>query len=109
MGKYEQIIEWVFQQNYQPDQVRVHFDREELVRASDALGLERIKNLGDIPYSFRFRRELPLGIQRTAPEGAEWIIVGAGVGEYQFRLASPGKIQPTPHIKPVPVPDATPE
>lgn len=109
MGKYEQIIEWVFQQKYQPDEVRLSFNREELVRASEALGFARIRNLGDIPYSFRFRRELPDSIQNTAPAGAEWIIVGAGVGAYQFRLAAPGKIQPTPHIKPVKVPDATPE
>ncbi len=109
MGKYEQIIEWVFHQNYRPGKVRMPFNREELVRASEALGLARIKNLGDIPYSFRFRRELPESIQNTAPEGAEWVIVGAGVGEYQFRLAAPGKIQPTPHLKPVKVPDATPE
>ena len=109
MGKYEQVIEWVFNQNHQPDRFRVPFNREELVQASDMLGFERIKNLGDIPYSFRFRRELPDGIQKTAPKGAEWIIVGAGVGEYQFRLAAPGKIQQNPHIKPVKVPDATPE
>ncbi|MGQ4809441.1 hypothetical protein NKDENANG_02858 [Candidatus Entotheonellaceae bacterium PAL068K] len=109
MAKYEDIIEWVFQQNYQSDKVRVPFNREELVKACDVLGFERIKNLGDIPYSFRFRRELPDSIQSVAPEDAEWIIVGAGVGDYQFRLAAPGKIQPTPHIKPVKVPDATPE
>ena len=109
MGRYEQIIEWVFDQNYQPDRACVDFNREELVRASEALGMERIKNLGDIPYSFRFRRELPDRIQHAAPEGAEWIIVGAGVGEYQFRLAAPGKIQPNPHIKLAKVPDATPE
>jgi hypothetical protein len=109
MGKYEQIIEWVFQQSYRPDRVRLSFNREELVRASEALGLERIRNLGDIPYSFRFRRELPDSIQNTAPAGTEWIIVGAEVGEYQFRLAAPGKIQPTPHIRAVKVPDATPE
>ncbi len=109
MVKYEEIVKWVFQQNYKPDMVRIPFNREELVKASEALGFERIKNLGDIPYSFRFRRELPDSIQVTAPEGAEWIIVGAGVGEYQFRLAAPGKIQPTPHLKPVKVPDATPE
>lgn len=109
MGKYEQIIEWVFQQKYQPDKARLSFNREELVKASEALGFERIRNLGDIPYSFRFRRELPDSIQNTAPAGAEWIIVGAGVGEYQFRLAAPGKIQPTPHVKPIKVPDATPE
>lgn len=109
MGKYEQIIEWVFQQNHQPGDIKVPFAREELVRASEALGLARIKNLGDIPYSFRFRRELPKSIQKTAPEGAEWIIVGAGVAAYQFRLAAPGKIQPTSHLKPVKVPDSTPE
>lgn len=109
MRKYEQIIEWVFQQNYQPNRVRLSFSREELVRASEALGFERIKNLGDIPYSFRFRRFLPDSIQNTAPEGAEWIIVGAGIGMYQFRLAAPGKIQPTLHIKLIKVPDATPE
>jgi len=89
--------------------VRVSFNREELVQASEDLGFERIRNLGDIPYSFRFRRGLPENIQKLAPEGAEWIIVGAGIGEYQFRLAAPGKIQPTAHFKPIKVPDATPE
>lgn len=109
MGKYEQIIEWVFHQNYQVGSLRIPFDREELVKASQALKLARIKNLGDIPYSFRFRRELPESIQNTAPEETEWIIVGAGIGTYQFRLAAPGKIEPTAHLKPVKVPDATPE
>lgn len=109
MGKYEQIIEWIFNQNYQPQKVRIPFNREELVQASENLGFKRIKNLGDIPYSFRFRRELPPSIQNTAPAGAEWIIMGTGIGEYQFRLAAPGKIQPTPHFKSIKVPDATPE
>ncbi len=109
MGKYEQIIEWIFEKNYQPNSVCVSFTRSELIEASDALKFDRIKNLGDIPYSFLFRRELPENIQRTTPEGAEWIIVGTGVGEYQFRLAAPGKIEPTSHLKPIKVPDATPE
>jgi len=109
MGKYEQIIGLVFEQNYRPGQRKVPFSREELVLVTEKLGFERIKNLGDIPYSFRFRRELPEQIQQTAPSGSEWIIVGSGIGQYQFRLASPGKIAPTPHIKPIKVPDATPE
>jgi len=109
MNKYEEIIEEVFKRNFKPGLHRVPFDREELVDATDILGYDRIKNLGDIPYSFRFRRELPDSIQHTAPSGTEWIIVGAGVGQYQFRLAKPGKIAPTHHVKPIKVPDATPE
>ena len=109
MGKYEQIIEWIFNQHYQQGKIRLAFDRDELVKASAILGFDRIKNLGDIPYSFRFRRELPKTIQSTAPDGAEWIIVGAGVGKYEFRLAIPGKVLPNPHMKPIKVPDATPE
>ncbi|HLF91812.1 MAG TPA: hypothetical protein VI451_22930, partial [Anaerolineales bacterium] len=109
MGKYEKIIEWIFFKNYQENQVRVSFEREELVKASDALGYSRIKNLGDIPYSFRFRRELPNSIQNTAPQGAEWIIVGTGIGGYQFRLASPDKIEPSQNYLPIKIPDATPE
>jgi hypothetical protein len=109
MSKYDQIIEWVFFTNHKPDAVQVSFNREELVKASDALGFARVKNLGDIPYSFRFRRELPATIQQTAPEGAEWIIMGVGISDYQFRLAAPGKIRPTLHYFPIKVPDATPE
>lgn len=109
MSKYEQIIEWIFSRNYTPHRVLVPFNRDELARASTALGFARIKNLGDIPYAFRFRRDLPETIQSTAPAGAEWIIVGMGVGEYAFRLASPGKIEPGAHYYPIKLPDATPE
>lgn len=109
MSRYEKIIEWVFQKNYRPGMMRVAFTREELVQAHDALAYSRTKNLGDIPYSFRFRRELPRTIQATAPEGAEWIIVGRGIAEYQFQLAAPGKIMPTLHYFPIKIPDATPE
>ena len=109
MGKYEEIIHWIFHEHYETGRTRVSFSRDDLVHASDALGFARIKNLGDIPYSFRFRRELPAGIQKTAPDNAEWIIVGSGVAAYQFRLAAPGKIQPSLHYHPIKLPDATPE
>lgn len=109
MSKYVQIIAWVFAKNHNQGDVIVRFGRDQLVQASDALGFARIKNLGDIPYSFRFRRELPAEIQSTAPEGAEWIIVGTGIGEYAFRLASPGKIEPSSHYYPIKIPDSTPE
>lgn len=109
MSKYEQIIEWIFRKNHRSGDVIVRFNRDELALASTELGFARIKNLGDIPYSFRFRRELPETIQAAAPENAEWIIVGMGIGEYAFRLASPGKIEPSFHYYPIKIPDATPE
>ena len=109
MSKYESIIEYIFSNNYQEGSVIVKFSRDELVNATDELGISRVKNLGDIPYSFRFRRELPENIKSTAPPGTEWIIVGMGIGEYAFRLASPGKIKPSTHYFPTKIPDATPE
>lgn len=109
MGKYEDVIEWVFLSNFQKGDVHVAFTRDELVQAHDELNVERTKNIGDIPYTFRFRRELPESIQSKASPDSEWIIVGTGIGEYQFQLASPGKITPTLHYFPVKVPDATPE
>jgi len=88
---------------------RLPFHREDLVAACDELGIPRIRNLGDITYSFRFRKELPATIQATAPEGAEWIIVGSGIANYEFRLAAPGKISPNQHVVKINIPDATPE
>jgi hypothetical protein len=108
-AKYAQIIEWVFFKNFVGEKVRIPFTREELVVASDSLGFARMKNLGDIPYSFRFRRDLPHRIQRTAPAGKEWIILGAGIGLYEFRLALSGKVVPSVNRLRIKVPDATPE
>lgn len=88
---------------------RLAFHREDLVAACDELGIPRIKNLGDITYSFRFRKELPLSIQETAPKGSEWIILGSGIANYEFRLASPGKILPADNIATISLHDSTPE
>ena len=109
MNKYEQVISWVFQQNYVPGDVRVKFTRGELEDAHDELDLIQTKNIGDIIYSFRFRRELPASIKDTAPNQAEWVIVGTGTAEYQFQLSKPSRIEPSLHHYPIPIPEATPE
>ncbi|MDB5163954.1 MAG: endonuclease [Candidatus Saccharibacteria bacterium] len=88
---------------------RLAFHREDLVAACDELEIPRIRNLGDITYSFRFRKELPESIQKTAPAGAEWIIVGSGIANYEFRLAAPGKVSPNPNLINLSIPDSTPE
>ena len=109
MSKYEEVIEAVFHEKYTSGDLRVSFIRDDLIAAHDGLGLPRTKNIGDIPYSFRFRRELPDSILKTAPQDSEWIIVGTGRAEYQFRLSKPGKILPDLSCHPVEIPDATPE
>ncbi len=109
MAKYEEIITWIFNKNFKPGFVRVEFEREDFVKASTELGMQRIRNLGDIPYSFRFRQDLPGHIQATAPSGLEWIIIGTGIGKYEFRLAAPGKIDPNPNMQLIDMPDSTPE
>lgn len=109
MSKYDDIIENVFNKHFTRGLVRFGFSREELAEACDQLGIKRIKNLGDIPYSFRFRKELPLSIKNAAPNDAEWIIIGAGVGLYEFRLAASAKISPTNNRHRIKILDATPE
>ena len=109
MSRYNQVIEKVFFDNYNKGDVRVTFKRQAFVKVCQDLGLDQIKNLGDIPYSYRFRKELPDSIKETAPANSEWIIIGSGIALYEFRQASPGKIQPSANRLPVPVPDSTPE
>lgn len=108
-NKYSKIIEWIFTQNHSPEKLRIPFTRDDFVTASENLGFDRIKNLGDISYSFRFRIDLPDRVQSTAPAGKEWIILGAGSGQYEFRLALSGKVSPSTNRYRIKIPDATPE
>ena len=109
MSKYDQIITKVFFDSYKKKAKRIPFTREELVEAGVALGFPRIKNLGDIPYSYRFRKSLPKGICETLSNDKEWIIVGTGIASYEFRIASPSKLQPSSNLRKIKIPDATPE
>lgn len=109
MAKYDEIISHVFRDNYKAGARRVTFTRDELAEASSTLKFERIKNLGDIPYSYRFRKDLPLAITRNAPKDSEWIILGVGIGRYEFRLAQPSKVSPSSNRAKIKIPDATPE
>ncbi len=109
MSKYDDVIVRVFFRNYSEGAIKVSFDRDELSEACDDLGIARIKNLGDVPYSYRFRKELPNNIKEKCPVDSEWIITGTGIGSYEFRLAAPGKIEPTNNRQRIKVPDSTPE
>ena len=106
---YEKIIERVFLDRYSPGDVKVDFVRDDLVDASEKLGVSVPKNLGDILYAFRYRRPLPQTILDTAPADKEWTIRGAGPAAYVFRLVTVNRIVPNAALMTIKIPDATPE
>lgn len=110
-AQYIPIIVHVFQKYWAKGTEEFEFHRDELVEAAQALGIERPDNLGDVIYSFKFRRELPKEILQTAPKGKAWMIEGAGRSRYRFRLVEVGgtTIKPRQDLAAIKVPDSTPE
>lgn len=106
---YSKIIERVFLERYHSGDVEVDFIREDLVEAAKELGVPIPKNLGDLVYTFRYRRSLPKSIRKTAPADREWTIRGAGLAAYQFRLTRVHRIVPNTALTTIKIPDATPE
>jgi hypothetical protein len=107
-AQYSQIITHIFAAHYKPGDKEVVFDREEIVDAAKKLGLPRPKNVGDVVYSFRFRKAFPETIKKSAPEGLEWILRKAGASTYRLVLAARWSVVPDPHRSVIKVPDATP-
>lgn len=109
MNRYERIIEWVFFHAVEKSEEGLYFERSDLERASEALGISCPKNLGDVIYSFRFRGSMPRSVAQQAPLGKEWVIKGAGKGRYYFALVERVRIIPNENMIVTKIPDATPE
>lgn len=95
---YSEIIEWVFLEKRSGEESQIAFERDDLLRAVEALKVERPKNLGDVVYSFRYRYDLPDSILETQPDKMEWIIEGAGSAKYIFKLVKENRILPNPNL-----------
>jgi len=106
---YGAIIGAIFETHYRKSLREFEFSREEIRDVARRLGVALPKNLGDLIYSYRFRRALPKQITRTAPKDKEWIIELAGRGKYRFRLAAINRIVPRSDLIATKVPEATPE
>lgn len=105
---YDQVIAYIFTQHFKPGSTGFTFKRQEIIDAATKLKLDLAKNVGDVIYTFRFRKELPKSIQETAPKGADWIINLAGTGQYRFELVAGAWIKPGEGRVVIKVPDATP-
>ena len=110
-AQYAPIIVHIFRKYWNEGATEFEFHRDELVEAANAIGVERPDNLGDLIYSFKFRRDLPPEILKCAPPGNAWMIEGAGRSRYRFRLVEEGgtTFKPREDIAATKIPDSTPE
>ena len=109
LNRYQVLIQKIFFSHYVKGATEFEFVREELEQGAAELGIPPVKNIGDIPYSFRYRNSLPDRILKTQHKGREWIIEGAGKGRYRFKLVKKTRIQPRDNLAVIDIPDATPE
>jgi len=108
-NRYQQIISYVFFKHYKEGDQQFGFERSEMIDACEKLAIKVPSNIGDVPYSFRYRYDLPADVMATADVGREWIIEGAGDALYEFKLVKESKILPRSDLAVIKIPDATPE
>lgn len=109
VGRYVQIIEAVFRRYWKKGKSEFTFERDELEQVCAELEIARPKNLGDVIYTFRYRKPLPKSILATQPSDRGWLILGDGDARYRFRLNKLTHIKPTNGLLIRKIPDATPE
>jgi hypothetical protein len=105
---YTSIIEKIFRAKFKAGMREVDFEREDIVKFGNKLGVRLPKNLGDLVYSFRYRAELPRSIQSKAGKGETWIIRPAGRARYRFVLVPDTPLVPNESMVVTKVPDSTP-
>lgn len=108
-SRYVQIIEAVFQRYWKKGKSEFSFERDELEQVCAELRIKVPKNLGDVIYTFRYRKALPKSILATQPGDRGWLILGDGDARYRFRLNKLTHIRPTNGLLVRKIPDATPE
>ena len=108
-NRYQRLIAGIFLDHWTEGVDAFEFDRSEIEDKATLLAIKLPKNIGDVPYAFRYRTLLPAEILATQPIGLEWIIEGAGRARYRFRLVRANRILPRADLVTIDIPDATPE
>jgi hypothetical protein len=106
---YEAIVEKIFADHFKRGLTEFKFEREEIATAAADLGIATPKNLGDVIYTYRYRKKLPQSILDTLPKSKHWLILGDGDARYRFRQSNLAYIEPTQGLLVRKIPDATPE
>ena len=108
VNTYSQLIEKIFLAHFRPGLEDFVFERLEIERAASELRVRVPKNLGDLVYNFRYRRDFPESVKASAPRGKEWVILPAGRGRCRFVATALANILPNLRLTYTKVPDATP-
>jgi hypothetical protein len=108
LGRYAQVLELIFHDRFKEGARVVPFSRENVVQACNKLEIDVPKNLGDVIYTYRYRKPLPDSIRNAAPEGLSWIIVGEKDAHYRFELKKTANFIPSESLYAIPIPDSTP-
>ncbi|HYL75681.1 MAG TPA: hypothetical protein VEU96_15820 [Bryobacteraceae bacterium] len=106
---YDALIVRIFANHYKKGVDAFEFDRAEIETVAAQLKLRLPKNLGDLIYSFRYRKTLPEEIVATEIGKKQWIILPAGRAKYCFKLARLTQIVPRTNLIATKIPDATPQ
>lgn len=106
---YDALIVRIFLNHYKSGVNAFEFDRVEIETVAAQLKLRLPKNLGDLIYSFRYRKTLPKEIVSTETGKKQWIILPAGRSKYRFKLAKLIQIVPRTNLIATKIPDATPQ
>lgn len=109
MGIYDSIIRSIFFAHYEKGKTSITFEREEFQQKAKELDVNPAKNLGDIVYSYKYRKKLPQDILETAPDGYYWRIRSVGKAHYEFVLEEGDEfIEPDTMLATIKIPDGTP-
>jgi len=106
---YGPIITRIFLNHYRNGIIEFEFSRSEITTVAGGLGISLPKNLGDLLYSYRYRKQFPREILDRTPEGKSWIILGAGRGQYRFVLGEWPEVVPQGGREKIKIYDSTPE
>ena len=106
--RYTQILIGIFERIYEPNGETLAFPRTMIQDVAQELGIALPKNVGDVIYTFRNRRPIPLEIQSTAKHQRSWAIRSIGSGQYAFVQVRDVDLRPA-KLAPTHILDATPE
>ena len=109
MAMYDDIINGIFFDRYEAGAASVRFERKDLAAKAHQLKIAVPKNLGDIIYSYKYRKSLPQEIINTEPEGFYRRIKSVGIAQHEFVLTQGSEfVEIDTMLATTKIPDGTP-